>query len=222
MKIKLAKLEQEFASNIWKRGRAYYYEGLLGNIIKTGDSIKAESYGSSTYRLKIDLKEETMSCSCPCDFYCKHLAALIMWLKRNKPIEISKKLEFLKSKTKPELINILGEVIEKNPELLAYVQTITDESIKESIKKIWLPEYDYTIDFFNQLDFIKDNILKKDKFDLAIVFLKKLIDMFDHDPDSHELMNYIEEFLMSFPKKKLTKKQVKKIRSLIQEYPFDY
>ena len=222
MKAKLVKFEQEFASNIWQRGRAYYREGLIGNIIKNNKVIKAESYGNSTYRLKIDLEKEVMSCTCPCDFYCKHLAALIMWLKRNKPMDFSKKLEFLRSKTKQELITILSEVIEKNPNLLMCTQTITDESIKELIKKVWLPRYEYTIDFFNQLDFIKENILKKNKFDLAIIFLRKLIDMFDHDPDSNELIDYIDEFLMSLPEEKLSKKQIKEIREIITDYPFDY
>lgn len=219
MKKDLAKLEKEFANNIWQRGREYYREGLVGNIIKSGDAIKAESYGNSTYRLKINLKTKHMDCSCPCDFHCKHLAALIIWLKNNRMADFSRRVDALKSKTKEELVAILSNILKKQPELSIYLQTLDDKAIVDLIKKAWFPRHGDGISLFNKLDFIKESILKKRKFNLIILFLKKLIDMYDHDPDG--LMGYIDNFLDELSKKKLTKKQKTEIRVMLKDYPFD-
>lgn len=219
MKKELAKLEKEFASNIWQRGREYYREGLVGNIVKSGNTIKAESYGNSTYRLEINLKTKYMDCSCPCDFYCKHLAALIIWLKNNKITDFSKQVDTLRSKTKEELVTILGNIIEKQPDLSIHLQSLDDKAIIDLIKKAWFLRYGDGISLFNKLDFIKESILKKKKFNLIILFLKKLIDMYDHNPD--ELMEYIDKILDELSKEKLTKKQKTEIRALLKDYPFD-
>jgi Na+/phosphate symporter len=41
--------------------------------------------------------------------------------------------------------------------------------------------------------------------------------MFDHDPDSNELMDQIDEFLYEISKIKLTKEQKQEIRKLIKD-----
>ena len=124
MKKTLSEIESRFASNIWQRGKEYYREGLIGNVIKSGDIIRAESYGNSTYRLEINLKSKKIKCSCPCDLDCKHLAALIIWLKNNKAVDLADLSGTLKSKTKEELVDILCNVLSKKPELLIYTQTL--------------------------------------------------------------------------------------------------
>ncbi|MEA3378155.1 MAG: hypothetical protein U9Q69_00800 [Nanoarchaeota archaeon] len=132
----LTELEKKFASNIWQRGREYYREGLIDSIVKNNDIIRAESYGNSTYRLMINLKTKEMECSCPCDFHCKHLAGLIIWLKNNKPFEISQTDSMLKSKSKNELIAILSKIVEEQPEMKRHIQTLDDKTIKDLIRKL--------------------------------------------------------------------------------------
>ncbi len=222
MKIEIKELEKKFDSTIWQRGKEYYTEGLIGNVIKSGNRIKAESYGNSTYRLEVDLKEMSMKCSCPCDFNCKHLAALIIWLKNNKIADLSEQVSFLNSMTKSELVSILGTILEKYPDMTIYTQTLDDNAIKDLIKKLWFPRNGDNISLFNKLDFIKKFVLRKQKFDLLILFLRKLIDMFNHDADSNELMDYIDEFLYGISKIKLTKEKNGEIRKIIKDYPFDY
>lgn len=221
MKTLLKKFENEFDSTIWQRGKEYYREGLVGNIIKSGNVIKAESYGNSTYRLEINLKSGDMKCSCPCDFSCKHLAALIIFLKNNKIPDFSETVNNLNSMTKPQLVSALSTILEKNPEMSIYFQSLDDNAVKDLIKKLGFPRSGDNIPLFNKLDYVKESILKKPKFELIILFLRKLIDMFDHD-DSNEIMDYIDDFLYDIDKLKLTKEQKKEIRKVIKEYSFDF
>ena len=58
IKNKLIKLEANFDNVIWGRGKEYYKEGLIGKVYKTKDIITAESYGNTTYNLKIDTKKK--------------------------------------------------------------------------------------------------------------------------------------------------------------------
>ncbi len=222
MKRILIDLEKEFDSTIWQRGREYYREGLIGDIIKSGDMVRAKSYGNSTYRLEINLKSGDMKCSCPCDFNCKHLAALIIWLKNNKIPDFSKQANKLNSMTKQELVNVLATILEKQPELSFYMQTPDEDAIKNLIKELWFPRCGDNASLFNKFDFIKKSILKKPEFELIVLFLKKLIDMFDHGPDSNELMDYVDEFLYDISKLNLKKEQKIEIRELIKDYPFDF
>lgn len=221
MKAILSKLEKEFDSTVWQRGREYYREGLIGSVVKSEDIIKAESYGSSTYRLEINIKTKNMKCSCPYEFLCKHLAALIIFLKNNKVREFSEQANKLNSMTKSELVAALNTILEKNPEMSVYIQTLDGNAIKDLIKKLWFSRNDDNIPY-NKLDFIKKSTFKKPKFELITLFLKKLIDMFDHDSDSNELEGYIEEFLEETNNLKLKKEQKNEIRKIIKDYPFDY
>ena len=222
MKTELIKLEKEFDSTIWQRGREYYHEGLVGNVVKFKNVIKAESYGNSTYRLEINLKSGDMKCSCPCDFSCKHLAALIIFLKNNKIPDFSEQVNKFNSMTKPQLVSAISTILEKNPEMSIYLQNLDDHAVKDLIKKLWFPRSGDSISLFNKVDYIKNLILKKPRFELIAIFLRKLIDMFDHDPDSNEIMDYIDEFLYDINKIKLTKEQKKDMRKIIKDYPFDF
>lgn len=221
MKSELAKLEREFDNEIWRRGREYYREGLVGKVIKTGNVIKAESYGSSTYRLEINLKTKEMKCSCPCDFYCKHLAALVIWLKNNKIADFSEQMHLLESKTKAELVSALSDILKKQPDFSVYLQMLDNDAIVDLIKKLWIPKNNDLVSFFNKIDFIKESIFKKNKFNLIVLFLRKLIDMHNHDAEFDELVGYIDEFLDDVSKINLAKKQKDEIGEIIKGSVFE-
>lgn len=222
MKKILSQLEKRFTSDIWQRGKQYYKEGLIDKVVKSCGIITAVSYGNSTYRLKINLKTKEMNCSCPCDFECKHLAALIIWLNNNKAIDSADFANTLRYKTKEEIISILCTMLEKRPELRIYAQTLDKKAITDLIRKLWFPKDGDDASLYNQLDYIKKTIFKKKNFSLAILLLKKLIDLFDHDSESDELMDYIDLLLNDLYEEKLTREQSKEIRNLIKGYPFDF
>jgi len=217
----LAHLEEQFAGNIWQRGKEYYSEGLVGNIIKAGDIVKAESYGNSTYRLEINLKTGEMSCSCPCDFACKHLAALIIWLKNNKVTEISAVESSLKSKTKEELIAMITKMVKANPEISAYAQSMDEREAGHLIKKLWFPRPFDEASLFRKLDFMKEAVLKKGRFRLKRDFLLKLVDMRDHYAED-AMDAFIEGYLSEVFKGKLSKAEKKEVRDIVKEYSFEW
>lgn len=71
-----------FLGHILKRG----YEIDKNNIknINLGNDITATILGSKEYNLLIANKFSYMECSCPCEgYYCKHLAALFLYLEDN-------------------------------------------------------------------------------------------------------------------------------------------
>ena len=222
MKDKLKQLEKKFNSEIWQRGKEYYRKKLIGNIVKDSNVIKAESYGNSTYFLKINLKTNEMDCTCPYDFECKHLAALIIWLKNNKITDLSEQLKLLKSKNKEELIEIITKMLKNRPELSKLIEHLDEEAIIKLIKELDLPRYGYDTYFFNKIDSIKD-FVKKENFILKLAFLMRLLDIFDKDPDSFELEDYINEYVSEILEdKKLTKTQEKTVKKLVEKYPFEY
>ena len=76
----------------------------MRDIVRDGYVIKAKCRGDSTYTLKIDIDKIWMDRTCPCGFPCKHLVALIMWLRKNKPLAYDFLDSELKTFTKPEII----------------------------------------------------------------------------------------------------------------------
>jgi len=218
----LSELEKRFTSDIWQRGKRYYEEGLIDKIVKSGDVITAVSYGNSAYRLKINLKSKEMSCSCPCDFECKHLAALIIWLRNNKAVDLADMAGSLEPKTKEELIAMLCNILRNKPELMVYTQVLNNAAISDLIKKTWFPKNGDNATMYSQLDYVKEAIFNKRDWELAIALLRKLIDLYDHDPESDELINYIDTLLYEVSKQKLAKQQKEEIRQIIKEYPFDF
>lgn len=217
----LSQLEAGFAGNIWQRGKEYYSEGLIGNIIKAGDVVRAESYGNSTYRLEINFKEGSMSCTCPCGFACKHLAALIIWLKNNKVTEISAVESSLKSKTKEELIAMISRMVKANPEISAYAQSMDEREAGHLIKKLWFPRPFDEASLFRKLDFMKEAVLRKGRFKLKRDFLLKLADMRDHYAED-TMDVFIEGYLGEVFKGRLNKAEKKELKDIVSEYPFEW
>lgn len=217
----LKELENDFDNPYWQRGREYYREGLIRDVKQKGARITATCKGNSLYRMHLDLASKEMSCSCPCDFNCKHLAALIMWLNKNKPLTIADLDQELAKCSKSQLIERLKILLERHPEDYKYFQKPSKEEITRLIKKFWIPN-DYTSSFFNELDYIKENIWAAKDFELTCALLRRLIDMYDHDPDSSEVDDAICTFLKEVEQQlTLNKKQKQELRTIIEDYPFD-
>ena len=76
-----------FAKEVSEKGKKYYKEGRVFFLEKIMNSYYAIVGGKGLYVVVIDYDEKNktmqMYCSCPCEFYCKHLYATIMAI-RNK------------------------------------------------------------------------------------------------------------------------------------------
>jgi len=53
------------------------------NLLRDKSFVTANVEGNNTYRVTINLKTKEMNCTCPCDFNCKHIAAVLYSLKAN-------------------------------------------------------------------------------------------------------------------------------------------
>lgn len=215
MKKIFSKLENEFDSRLWQRGKEYYMEGLVDNIIKSGSIITAQSHGNKTYYLEIDIKTKKMGCTCPCDFACKHLASLAIWLQNNSVKDLNDLDEELSKLSKKELINQIKKMIKINPDFSFLTQKLSDKALNELIKKLWI----YDQGFHQKYQYIKENVLEK-SFELKLHFLSKLIDCNDHDPEG--MGEYVEEYLRALMKQKPNRKQKEIIEKKIKGYWFDY
>lgn len=81
----------DFNSQIKCRGKAYYDNGNVFLIIKNKNNFIAKVYGSSKYEINITIYPEdkllSYTCTCPCDFPCKHEYAVFLAIKNHEYIE---------------------------------------------------------------------------------------------------------------------------------------
>ena len=82
-----------FPAATLNKGREYALGGAVGKIERTGDRMAAKVQGSSTYKVKIELADQSIvprrgmvaeslssTCTCPVGYLCKHAAAtLFAW-----------------------------------------------------------------------------------------------------------------------------------------------
>jgi uncharacterized Zn finger protein len=217
-KIKSIKvLESNFDSTIWGRGKDYYREGRVSKVNKIENIIHAKIQGNRLYSQKIYLETNDMQCTCPYEGkYCKHLAALIMWLKTNTPLDVKDISGILKSKSKGELVSLIKELLRDNPDLSKYIIKPDKDEVKKLIKQLWL-KYTNDYGFEEQINFIKEQIKVLNDEEIQILFLRKLLDIRDHDPDG-EILDYIEEYLLELEKTRLNKEQRMKIKEILSNY----
>ncbi|MDA3855042.1 MAG: SWIM zinc finger family protein [Candidatus Woesearchaeota archaeon] len=195
----LQELENNFDGVIWKRGVGYYREGLVSNIIFDEIQVKAKCLGNSDYKLSINIDTREMSCSCPYMGYCKHLAALILWLKQNKPISINELQEKLLKKSKEELVEIVLKVQSEFPDIanIHIENDFSNEAMTKLIKDLWIrSHHEYDL-LDTKREIIEKELLKNKNFDLFSLYLRKLIDLRDHFDIEH-FEDLIQDFLYKY------------------------
>lgn len=102
--------EKSFDKQIKERGMAYYKEGKIKKVLKFNEQIYAKING---YITCLDNKNMS-SCTCPCDFYCKHLYALFLYHKKGDMSVIPDLYDILVKKTKDELLDIIKIIVDGN------------------------------------------------------------------------------------------------------------
>ncbi|MEG2564427.1 MAG: hypothetical protein RSA48_03290 [Bacilli bacterium] len=81
----------EFSPLIKQRGREYYEQGHVINCIKTANSIYSFVEGNELYQVRMVKNGNDylrMSCTCPCDYPCKHEYATLLMIDNKKYIEV--------------------------------------------------------------------------------------------------------------------------------------
>lgn len=81
-------IDDIFSYNITKRGLDYYENDKVLYLEKVDDRYFGVVLGNEKYVTVIRYNEEkkklSVYCSCPCDFYCKHIYAVILSIRNNE------------------------------------------------------------------------------------------------------------------------------------------
>jgi len=172
--IDIEDIHNIFDSVIFLRGEEYFEEGLVTSIEPINSrTITGTVRGNRTYNVSISIDENgdiICDCSCPCDFNCKHAAAVLLkWLsvkknyeeklKQVKPFVRETLSQILAKKSKTELINLIETFIEKHPELKIFV-IIKHKEIISKIKRLFSQswEWDEIQDLIDHLETILEGI----------------------------------------------------------------
>ena len=99
--------ENYYNSNILYRGRDYYKEDRILDIWYKGDTVTAYIDGSHIYRVEVEIENDNLArfnCSCPYsdggERMCKHIAAVLYYLKDNEIPELEGSIDNKKEKNK--------------------------------------------------------------------------------------------------------------------------
>lgn len=177
--VKIEDLQDLFDSEIYSRGEEYFESGCVKAVEPINSvTITGIVVGSQNYNVSVSIDEQgdiVCECSCPCDFNCKHAAALLLkWLSvkgRYKKSKGDHKIEtideILSKKSKEELIELAKKFLFKHPELKPLIKIEKGDIVRE-IKALFSHfwEWDETIELKSHLDAILEGIKKsKDSWD---------------------------------------------------------
>lgn len=102
-------IDNLFDEKIVARGHKYYKENRIFYLEKIEDKYISVVFGSQPYItiIKYDEKDNKMMvyCSCPCEFYCKHMYAVIMAIRNNELKKFPR--IYYKNESKSTLENIM-------------------------------------------------------------------------------------------------------------------
>ena len=104
----------EFNDTIIKRGKDYYENGMVLSVIKSNNRYVAKVVGSADepYTVNVEYDEEDdyydYDCTCPCEYPCKHIYAVLMSIKNKKYIKATLKKEI--DKTEIDMHTLISKI----------------------------------------------------------------------------------------------------------------
>jgi uncharacterized Zn finger protein len=113
------------------RGRSYFDDGAVSDLIKRGDRLTAEVEGSEfePYEVSIRLHDGGVAearCTCPYDWggYCKHIVAALLKFadKTTQVIERKSVADLLRGLDQAQLIELMEKRVESDPELATWIE----------------------------------------------------------------------------------------------------
>lgn len=122
-------------SQSFSRGDRYYHEGAILNPMRQGLTLWAECQGSELYRTRVTLsKDGIAAANCTCAYHgdgiCKHQVALLLtYVRQPDSFHVTPPLEeLLASRSREELIALIGQMVQRVPDLLSLVELSTASS----------------------------------------------------------------------------------------------
>jgi len=121
----------------YERGQSYYERGAVSDVVRRGDTVRAEVQGSQyqPYTITIMFDETGVTrtdCSCPYDHggICKHrVAVLLTCLRDTGSIRTRQPIsELITEADRTVLEELLVELVDDRPELAAWIETRLETS----------------------------------------------------------------------------------------------
>ena len=93
--MKIIDMDKYFEDKILRRGYEYYKKNYVKKVRELGGIYSAIVTGTYNYHVVIDANQEKydVTCDCPYDYYCKHMAAVLYYLKKDGIVSKDKKNE---------------------------------------------------------------------------------------------------------------------------------
>ncbi|MBU3912512.1 MAG: SWIM zinc finger family protein [Nanoarchaeota archaeon] len=175
-------IEELFDGNIFSKGEEYFEEGLVESIeLLDNTTIMGVVVGNERYKVTISLESEgdiICDCTCPCEFNCKHSAALLLkWISEKEEFSGKKKPDgatdkedkfsrepiekIISDKDKEELVTLVAEMIRRNPELKSLI-VLRKNEIVQKIRIIFSRYWDWNEirELISELELILNGIKK--------------------------------------------------------------
>lgn len=209
----LKNFKEIFDEEILERGYDYYLDDRVIKIIKTNDGYEAKVEGNRRYNVLLEIKDHEiigLSCDCPCEFYCKHEAALIYAIENgdeviDQQVENNDLRKLINCIPVDELPKIIEEACLNDNTLfqqlaIRYNHDLTlkqKQGIREMLYNINQTEYNYFysdddyIDYVDELEkFIRNQVsdlINNQKLDFGYEMLKEAIsEAVKYDVDDYE------------------------------------
>jgi uncharacterized Zn finger protein len=129
-------IREYFGDKTHSRGLKYFENGHVDIGVKKGENLMGMVQGSAPrpYRVKVEVSDKICSeCTCPVGYMCKHgVALLLQWIhEEDSFIDVDSLMELLGKKSKEELLEVIGVILENNPRLSAELQFLEEIKGKE-------------------------------------------------------------------------------------------
>ena len=217
-KITEQRVKSLFDSGSFQRGKSYYRAGNIQHPKCQGITLRAQCLGSSyaPYRVQVELKSSskvTTSCSCPIGGGCKHcIALLLQWIHTPDSFNSVEELTHnLAERSKEELIKLIGQMIDKHPDLETLVEisllnnanaALDPEVIREQVLAVIEEEGGDDYDYYGRVDLsglkafedlIKGYFAAEEWFNAATIsmtMIETLLNSYDQLHDDNGEVNY--------------------------------
>lgn len=140
MFMKIENIDKYFDNVILRRGYDYYKNGCVKSVKELDGIYRAVVDGTYKYHIVIDTNKERfdMSCSCPYDSYCKHMAAVLYYLKKDGKVSKDEKAEVhnIEFHNNKELVKCLNREY-RDLKVKCHYDTLRYEELLELLKKIF-------------------------------------------------------------------------------------
>ena len=135
-----AQVRELATAQSFNRGEDYYNDGAIENPTRQGLRLSANCYGSQIYRVSATLDQdgvEDCHCSCPYDWggICKHLVALLLtYIREPQTFHVIPSIEeMLANHTREDLIDLIGRLTRRYPDLLSLVELSASRTSNQPI-----------------------------------------------------------------------------------------